>query len=266
MNVSTNEGTKEVAGEIKQWTGLCNMKVLAICPTMEQLKKINFAPSKEPVYIGSDNEGRPNMRVDFILRNAQINLTTKLAFFLQPMVRVNLNGDKTQYVNAIGQFTWGTEEGLTNTPDWYSKEGVRKAIVGEEKLILFIRNWCNVGREDSCGFSSLEEAMSVAKGNVTPLKGLLSAAAANEVKVLLGVKRDGSSFYQSVYGKYFGRSYTKGTTMWIKNLEDQYGRFDDDYQGSFVLQEYVGTPNQGPSVNSSIPEGIAQAQEEGPVF
>ena len=235
MNVSTNESTKEVTSEIKQWTGLCNVTVLAVCPDLEALKVINFAPKKEPVYVG-EKDGKPNMRIDFIIKNSEINVMTKLAFFLEPKERLTKDGDKCQYTNLLGQFTWGTLEGLgSNTPTWFVKENFRKAIVGEEALILFIRNWCNVEQGKPCGFSSLEEAMTLAKGNVGVLRNLHAAVKSNPVKVLLGVKRDGNNFWQSVYNKHFARSYSKSTTPWIKRLEDKYGKFADDYQGDLTL-------------------------------
>lgn len=50
MAVQGNDSTVEVLGGYSLYTGLANLKVLAINPTKEELEAVEFKPKEEPIY------------------------------------------------------------------------------------------------------------------------------------------------------------------------------------------------------------------------
>tara|TARA_B110000858_G_scaffold3793_1_gene4500 strand:+ start:508 stop:1020 length:513 start_codon:yes stop_codon:yes gene_type:complete len=152
--------------------------------------------------------------------------------------RVSQSG-KNQYINAAGQSTWSDGE---PEYDWYSKTGLRKALTGEETLINFTKSWANVANGDEVAFDSIAK---IVKGDVSEVKALVSLLSNNQVRLLIGVK-DGK--YQSVYTKVFGRVKPQRDDLFAKNLNDDYGAFNAEYDtalgwGVFSPQLAVVTPD-----------------------
>jgi hypothetical protein len=165
-------------------------------------------------------------------------LTTRLEVLLNSKERVSQSG-KNQWINNIGQSTWS--EGAP-TYEWWKPEGQRHALTGEETLINFVKAWANVAQGDEVYFDSIGK---IAKGDVAEVKALVGLLASNQVRLLIGVK-DGK--YQSVYTKVFGRIKPQRDDLFIKNLNDDYGAFNAEFNadlswGTFVPQLAVVTPD-----------------------
>jgi hypothetical protein len=241
MSIAHNSSNEQVSTERKLYTGVTNFKVTAVNPTMDEMKALGMNPKNDPSYFTQVEGENKKLRIDlYIQANKDTNelnaeIKTKISFWLENAVRTNKDGNKSQFINKKGQVAWpkGTEE--TPTYEWYSKEGLRKAYIGEEFLIPFIQAWANVKQDDNCGLDTITK---IVEGDVTELKTLVEVLKSNAVRVLLGVK-DGQ--YQSVYTKFFDRPYNRSLSKFQKALEGEYGAFKDcDYQDDLHLREYLG--------------------------
>lgn len=274
MALEVNASSKEVVAVGTLYTGLCDMKIVAINPTLEEIKALGLPAQKEPEYTTTeevkDALGAPTgetyakTRVDVYLKRESVAggkpIQAKVAFWIEDRPRLSQKGDKAQYINAFGDTTWAvigqTPLEQESTKNWYRGDGMRQAFSGEEYLIEFMKAWANVGRENKC---SIDNISAIAKGDVSELKRYVPALAKNEVRFLLGVK---DNQYQAVYDRRFGRTYEKGNTAWIKATENQYSQFKADYQNSFELKVFTGAP----STPDTPHENGAESKPGGLVF
>ena len=210
MAIQSNASTEEVMGGMKTFSGLTNVKVIAVNPTLAELHAVGINVKQEPNYniTMGDEEYK---KIVFWLENSDGNF--KLEILMQPKERVSQTG-KYQWMNNIGQSTWSEEE---PTYEWWKKEGQRKAYTGEETLINFVKAWANVASGDEVSFDSMP---AIANGTLSEVKSLISSLHTNEVRVLIGVKDDK---YQQVYTKHFGRIKPQRDDLFVRALNDDYG-------------------------------------------
>ena len=216
MAIQSNASTEEVVGGIKTYSGLTNVKVIAVNPTMTELHAMDINVKQEPNYKVSFSDQDYN-KVVFWVSNADGNF--KLEILMANTPRVSQTG-KHQWINDVGQSTWSDD---APTYEWWKSEGQRKAYVGEETLINFVKAWANVASGDEVSFDTIDE---IAKGDVGEIKALIDVLTTNEVRVLVGVKDDK---YQQVYTKYFGRVKPQRNDLFVKALNDDYGSFNADF-------------------------------------
>ena len=228
MAIQSNASTEEVVGGIKTYSGLTNVKVMAVNPTMRELHDMDINVKQEPNY-KVEFSGEEYNKIVFWLANSDGNF--KLEILMQNKHRVSQSG-KYQWMNNIGQSTWSEEE---PTYDWWKAEGQRKAYTGEETLINFVKAWANVAAGDNVYF---ETVSAIANGNINELKALVHTLSSNEVRVLIGVKDDK---YQQVYTKYFGRVKPQRDDLFIKALNDDYGSFNADFNADLKWGTHVST-------------------------
>ena len=221
MAIQSNASTEEVVGGIRTYSGLTNVKVLAVNPTMAELHAMDINVKQEPNYKVSFSDQDYN-KVVFWLTNEDGNF--KLEVLMTNTPRVSQAG-KHQWINAVGQSTWSDD---APTYEWWKTEGQRKAYVGEETLINFVKAWANVASGDEVSFDTMD---AIANGDLTEIKELVKALTTNEVRVLIGVKDDK---YQQVYTKYFGRVKPQRNDLFVKALNDDYGSFNADFNTDLV--------------------------------
>ena len=228
MAIQSNASTEEVVGGIKTYSGLTNVKVTAVNPTMAELHAMDINVKQEPNYT-VEFSGEEYSKIVFWLANSDGNF--KLEILMQNKPKVSQNG-KFQWMNNIGQSTWSED---SPTYDWWKTEGQRKAYTGEETLINFIKAWANVASGDEVYFETMNE---IAKGNLGEIKALIGVLATNEVRILIGVKDDK---YQQVYTKYFGRVKPQRDDLFIKSLNDDYGSFNADFNTDLKWGTHIAT-------------------------
>ena len=217
MAIQSNASTQEVVGGMKTFSGLTNVKVTAVNPTMAELHALDINVKQEPNY-AVEFSGESYNKIVLWLNNSDGNF--KLEILMQNKAKVSQNG-KHQWMNNIGQSTWSEE---SPTYEWWKKDGERKAYVGEETLINFIKAWANVASGDEVYLDTMSNIASGA--DLSELKSLITALSGNEVRILIGVKDDK---YQQVYTKYFGRVKPQRDDLFIKALNDDYGSFNADF-------------------------------------
>tara|TARA_R100001510_G_C7585654_1_gene157091 strand:+ start:83 stop:832 length:750 start_codon:yes stop_codon:yes gene_type:complete len=236
MAIKSNDSNVEVAGGgIKLFSGLGNFKVIAVNPTMAELHELGIMVKQDPNYFVELN-GTEYFKLTFWIKND--DLTTRFDILMNGTERVSQSG-KNQWINAIGQSTWADGE---PTYEWYKKDGLRKALVGEETLINFTKSWANVANGDEVSFDSIAK---IVKGDVAEVKALVNLLENNQVRLLIGVK-DGK--YQTVYTKVFGRVKPQRDDLFVKNLNDDYGVFNAEFDttlawGVFSPELAVVTPD-----------------------
>ena len=228
MAIQSNASTEEVVGGIKTYSGLTNVKVTAVNPTMAELHAMDINVKQEPNYT-VEFSGEEYSKIVFWLANSDGNF--KLEILMQNKPKVSQNC-KFQWMNNIGQSTWSED---SPTYDWWKTEGQRKAYTGEETLINFIKAWANVASGDEVYFETMNE---IAKGNLGEIKALIGVLATNEVRILIGVKDDN---YQQVYTKYFGRVKPQRDDLFIKALNDDYGSFNADFNTDLKWGTHIAT-------------------------
>ena len=228
MAIKSNDSTQEVIGGIKTFSGLTNVNVLAVNPTMAELHAMDINVKQEPNYdvAFSDQEFK---KITFWLANADGNF--KLEILVNNTQKESKTG-KFQWINNIGQVTWSTD---APSYDWWKSEGQRKAYTGEETRINFVKAWANVANGDDVSFDTIS---SIVTGDVTEIKALLGALKSNQVRVLIGVKDDK---YQQVYTKYFGRVKPQRDALFVKSLNDDYGAFNADFNADLKWGTHTPT-------------------------
>ena len=216
MAIQSNASTQEVVGGIKTYSGLTNVKVIAVNPTMAELHSLDINVKSEPNYSVTMGDQDYN-KIVFWLMNEDGNF--KLEILMQNKARVSQTG-KHQWMNNIGQSTWSTD---APTYEWWKSEGQRKGYTGEETLINFVKAWANVAQGGDVYFETMSN---IASGDVTEIRSLVTQLQPNQVRVLVGVKDDK---YQQVYTKYFGRVKPQRDDFFVKALNDDYGQFNADF-------------------------------------
>lgn len=235
MGFNPNASDKAVVAESKLYTGLANMKVVAINPNKMQLEAMGYKPQAEPVYTSSE-AGVRKVRLDFYLVHPEMNIRTKIAFFLEDRIRMNQEGNKCEWINDFGRTAWGGTDVPPMDLKWFDASTARKAKVGEADVHNFLINWLNISLNDE---AKLDKFDSLFMGDYSELRFLLSHAKDNQIRVLLTVK-DGK--YQGVYGRYFDRATNKRTNYWESHIKSQteagYAP-KEDFQNNFTLQEWT---------------------------
>lgn len=236
MAIKSNQSTDEVVGGgIKLYSGLSNFNVIAVNPTLNELHDLGIMLKSEPNYY-VEFSGEEYFKLTFWIKNE--DLTTRFEILMNNKPRVSQSG-KHQYLNNAGQSTWSND---APTYDWWKTDGTRHAFTGEETLVNFVKAWANVANGDDVYFESIDK---IVRGDVAEVKALVKVLASNQVRLLIGVK-DGK--YQSVYTKVFGRIKPQRDDVFVKNLNDDYGAFNAEFDttlawGPFSPQLALVTPD-----------------------
>lgn len=237
----------------KIYTGLANCSVVTINPNEEQLVKMGKESKKPLNYVETltDSEGNPFKRVcvDFWLSHTNPDILVKVRFFLTNVIKKNIAGDKTRFINDYGQNFYGlnSEDIPVNSSTnvaWISPVGIRECYTGEAELIDFIRVWFSSGPKD---VSKLDNINKLFEGDFSELHNYTKIGKDKKVQVLL-YEKDG---FTNVYTKHFARAFNKKPDFWVKSLEKSTVMIN--YQNTFALKEYdpINDASPAPVSNDS---------------
>jgi len=257
MAIVSNSSEKEVAsgGGTPLYVGIAPVRILAVNPTLNELNDIGIPAKQEPQYVGLNIVGDEfNKVVLWVEHGGEPSFKTKLEFLVKSEAKVSQSG-KTQWTNNIGQFAYA-ESKASEAYEWFKDEGVRKAFVGEETLMDFIKAFANVANGDDC---YLETWKQVASGDVKEIRELVKALPGNMVRVLLGVK-DGK--YQQVYMKHFGRLKPMRDDLFLRKLNDDYGAFKAEYNTTLAFEPYSPVAIS-PDAEAELPESMQADTDDG---
>lgn len=229
MAIQSNNSEEAVAsGGAVLYSGIAPVKVIAVNPTLSELKELGINLRQEPDYSVTFSDEEYN-KIVFWLESTDpaCQFTTRLEILMQPKVRASKDGSKFMWINDIGQMTWSAE--VPSYDWWKNPEKTRKAYNGEDTLINFTKAWANVANGAEVSFDTID---AIANGNVKELQDYVKALADNVLRVLVGVKDDK---YQVVYNRHFGRLKPQRDDLFIKELNDDYGSFNAEYDPSLKL-------------------------------
>ena len=245
MAIKSNQSTEEVVGGgIQLYSGLSNFNVIAVNPTLDELHELGIMLKSEPNYY-VEFSGKEYFKLTFWIKNE--DLTTRFEILMNAEPRVSQSG-KHQWLNNAGQSTWSND---APTYDWWKTEGSRHAFTGEETLINFAKAWANVANGDDVYFESIDK---IVKGDVAEVKALDKVLSGNQIRLLIGVK-DGK--YQSVYTKVFGRIKPERDDLFVKNLNDEYGTFNAEFDTTLAWGPF------SPQLSLVTPDAEDDSPEEG---
>ena len=245
MAIKSNQSTEEVVGGgIQLYSGLSNFNVIAVNPTLDELHELGIMLKSEPNYY-VEFSGEEYFKLTFWIKNE--DLTTRFEILMNSNPRVSQSG-KHQWLNNAGQSTWSNN---APTYDWWKTEGSRHAFTGEETLISFAKAWANVANGDDVYFESIDK---IVKGDVAEVKALAKVLSGNQIRLLIGVK-DGK--YQSVYTKVFGRIKPERDDLFVKNLNDEYGTFNAEFDTTLAWGPF------SPQLSLVTPDAEDDSPEEG---
>ena len=118
-------------------------------------------------------------------------------------------------------------------------------------MINFAKAWANVANGDDVYFESIDK---IVKGDVAEVKALAKVLSGNQIRLLIGVK-DGK--YQSVYTKVFGRIKPERDDLFVKNLNDEYGTFNAEFDTTLAWGPF------SPQLSLVTPDAEDDSPEEG---
>lgn len=278
--VESTEGTP-----VKRYVGVAPVYVLAVNPNKEQLEKLyNTQLEKAPEYIGEleevDGTKTPNVRLDFIVKTDaercnDVDLTTKLTFFIRKSYRYNKDMTKVQVIDKYGRTAWVTiEQAKTHEIPTYSNgqlanidKDYRPAFVGEEDLTNFLKTYLNIpsvmkyvnekwvmtDKPADCE-ARLENIEKYFKGDFTELRNAIALQPNNKIKVMFGVRNtDDNKQYQTIYNQMFLRNSVTDYSKLDKHLQERKnaGAYSTTEFSVDTIREYTVAATDFKTVNSS---------------
>lgn len=258
-----SNGNKSSDGiSIKRYIGVGSVGILAVNPDKKTLESIyNSQLENEPQYVGvieagEDKHKVANARIDFIVKTDpekcnDIEMVTKVTFFIRNEYRYNRDRSKVQVIDKYGRTAWVTVEQAKAHEIPVYKNGpanidvdYRPAYYGEEELTDFIKKylnidevmqyvnktWVMVKNTEDCE-ARLEHIADYFKGDFSELKDLIDLQPENRIKVLFGVKtNDDNKQFQAVF-----------TQMFLKNFVTNYSKLDAAVQERKNAGAYANT-------------------------
>lgn len=252
--------------EVTRYVGVLPVEVIAVNPNKKQLGEIyGREPEKEPSYIGEEEYEHPitkqklivkTARIDFIIRNEELNFLSKVTFFLRDTPWISNTG-KCKVIDKFGRTAWVTNGQFSaNEIPMYSNGPARidskyqTSYRNEEELVKFIKYYLGIpdvdkyidgkwvereNPEDS--IISLDKIKDYFNGDFRELEQVIELGKFNRIKVLAGVKIKDGNTYQDVYAGDFVRNSSNNYNQLFKNIQST--QANGGYSNSIF---YVGTP------------------------
>lgn len=216
------------------YTGISELEIIAINPTMDQAKELGIFMTQEPVY----KNDKGDVYIDIHLANKALGISHRKRFIVNSAIRTSGSGKKL-LINDFGQSSWGD----VSSYSWFSKEGLREARTGEEELIKFFRAYFGIRSANKLVFKDFD---AITKGNATEIISTVNAnkltkeGTPRRIKLLLGVRtvesEKGIRYYQDSYSKHFEPSWSTSTNFFEKALSGS--PFSSNYNNSFELTKF----------------------------
>ena len=245
MKLEGNSGS--FSNEI--FTGVADVKILAVNPTLEELHEIGLTYMKtEPEYLSANQEtNAKRVRIDFWVKPF-IDIIdakpTKHTFFLEQGYKKS-STDKFQFINDFCTSTWAVDQDAAlasinyKGEQWFKPDGARQAYIGEPIFMEFLKSFAGVQKVSFDDFTKLFN------GNVSELRELLNLKKDNKVQLLFTEKGG----YQSTYTGYSMRGGNTRLDYWEKHLAKQNPNIN--YQNDLKIKLWV---NQDP-YSGEVAEG-----------
>jgi hypothetical protein len=281
---------------IKRFIGVAPVSVIAVNPTLDELKKIYNSDKiqKSPEYIREtevNGKKYPQILIDFVVKSdaekCGCDFTTRVGFFITNCFHYNKDNTKVEVINKYGETTWipvdvAKTGSIPENQKWF--EGpYRPVYQGEEQLTQFIKAFLGIPvksyknakgevveiEKKSDAECQFEDVQKFFKGDITEIKNAIAMAPDHKVKVMFGVKTAAdNNQYQAAYTHMFLKNNInpdKSTHIYTKLDKDC---VDRQAAGSYQNTEFSAAPVREYDVTATdfkgdYPEGEAQKQSEG---
>ena len=219
MGVTVNKG----GGGFSLYTGVINMEVIAVNPTLEELKELGYNYQKEPQYeLLDDAQELEGHKIDFYLEAKTKDNKKVQAVHTIFAKDITIEG---VLIDEFGRFSADPSK-LVGESQWHPKHG-------EIDLVNFMESLCNVQKDDQNYIEDMD--IIINEGNVDELRGYIKEAEGNLIKVLLGVRK---GKYQCVFGKQINRSWSDKLEYLWKRFKANEKYMKDEYYGEIDMTEY----------------------------
>lgn len=235
MAIKVNQSNDGALEARTLFTGIAALQVVALNPTLAELKELGYSPKEEPVYVKTE-QGITTTRLDFYLSGT--HEPSGQTIKAKKSVWLRGQGCSTVfYINQFGNFSKDLENEKLQAG---GTAEIREAYDGEVDLIQFLQNLCNTPKGESLTLDDRDALF--LQGDITELDQAVKIAQGNQVKFLLGV-REGK--YQDVYGKWTGRS-------WANDFSYLYSLLKKDNDGGYLKLDYGSQLRFGGIYNSNM--------------
>ena len=161
-------GDESREDSFKLYTGIAPVRIIAINPNVESLRKI-FPGRKldeeiDYSYVNKETGKKEGIFIHFyvqvntghkdvvnVVESSEDKIITRVTYLLKHNVMQGSQSGKFQVINDFGETGWMTPEEFDNKtlPEYmqnmgYLKNGMRKAYAGEENLVKFIKTYLNI--------------------------------------------------------------------------------------------------------------------------
>jgi len=269
-NLKVQSSDKKVVNTKSLYTGLMNVKVVALNPTLKELKALGYnikEDSQEPQYYKVNTYGGDDTftELHFLVEGTEIidqkpvTVKNRIKVVISDRDRKDSSTGKKQYIyggfkaNEVKTLWLENPEDIHNSKYPPTKEEISKMRVikeGEEVLMNLLINWLNLPTRDIDGnpghfmLNEDEWKKLQSKEGVKDFEKSLKDAKAfdNDVQVLFTVthSQDGSKHYQNIDTKMFGRATDKQQVFIDYHNKSDYNVPKGDY--SYEFKEWEATP------------------------
>jgi hypothetical protein len=203
------EQLNQTPQEVKLYTGLTPMKVLAINPTEDKLREIigEGATKFDTEYPLKEYDGVNTRPINLWVQDLREKAKPMLVSFNLSEQTVEFESGYYKIINDHNMSTISTFERIKENPkmSWYSQTGMRKEMRGETLLYTIIQRLIgfNTNGEKNFMEALAEEKLDFATvygGNFSGLRNLVEFAKANKFALILPlvVREHEGNYYQNV--------------------------------------------------------------------
>jgi gas vesicle protein len=170
----------QTGGTFNYYTGICALKIRKINPTNEQYLKITGRELPFTLEYEENVEGKFPIRILAEIsstdsKNTGVGTFVFPAIYVSKDVAMNKDKDKTMFVNKKGQYAYLNNDGTGEANmDWFDKEGIRPAYVGERDLSLVLSKMLALTKDDDYSIVEAQVTNFFKKFNTDKLNTLIN--------------------------------------------------------------------------------------------
>lgn len=275
---TSKKATDSTVKDFKLYTGVIPYHVVAVNPTLEQLKEMGIEYlQNEPKYVTEtkfdDGNVVKSTIVDLWIQSLpmeefpDLDVLTNIRFRINHEPWVGRSGKK-KFINKYGRTAWADDVAGLDSNKYYINEGTRPCHSKEEELHKFLFSWLNMVYDsrtkeyDEC----LIDISKIIKGDVSELANIIKGSDEYTVKALTGinaVEKEGKmKYYVSVYDQMFLKHNQTATNRLQEYVEkDEYTEFKATSGEMYFTYDIKEFDRNAPTPDEDTPE-----EEEENVF
>lgn len=282
--MAISKGQKQI--KFSRYVGVASVKVVAINPSNKELEKIFGRPTKEGTpeknYLRTRDIDGKEVKVSDISIYVKtipeecngIDLITSVRFSIENRVEYNKDGNKFKVIDKYGRCAWCTKEEFDAKTDMFTKNdgskykasidknSYRKARVGEENLVKFIKTYLSIPNlevyKNGVWVPNPNHAPSECEIMLDTIKDIAQKCKIDEIrdaiepvmeentiKGIIGIRTStkDNKMFQEMWNQEFIAYYSTNINWIIERVKDAKNFIWANKDGGLgILQEYVMQP------------------------